>query len=110
MPEARGGVLIATIPAMTRTSLTLGALCALFAAGCNRTAPAEAVIPPAAQAPAPARLSQPDVTDPPAPAPTARGTYASMTPPFMQHTPPRPRTRSATTRPDSSIATPVLTP
>jgi hypothetical protein len=103
-------VLIATIRGMTTRLPFLIATLGIAATACERTAPPESVIPPAAQVPAPIRLTAPDVTEPPAAAPTAPGTYASMTPPFMQHTPPRPRTRTGSPRPDSSTATPALVP
>ena len=77
-----------------------------MAAACRVDVPSREVSPPPAQIAAPARLTQPQVTDPPAPAPTAKGTYASMTPPFTQHTPPRPRTRGAAPRSDSLALTP----
>lgn len=87
---------------MSRLPLAACLAALLAPLACRQGAPERDVVPPAAVIPAPARLTDPGVTDPPAPAPTAKGTYASMTPPFMQHTPPRPRTRGAAAPRDSA--------
>lgn len=92
-----------------RPLIALSSLALLAAGACTAGDPAPDVIPPPAAAPAPSRLTQADVVDPPTPAPTAQGKSESMTPPFMQHTPPRPHTRTATPRSDSTtVVTPAL--
>jgi hypothetical protein len=98
---------IARQAGMTRLRLLPSLLLVLpAAAACGNAAPPADATPPAAEVPAPTRLSVPNVPEPPAPAPTAPGTYASMTPPFMQHTPPRPKTRGAAPSTDSLPSAP----
>jgi hypothetical protein len=104
------GIAIASRDGMNRQSLFAIVPLAAALGACADAPPERDVIPPPAQAPAPARLTTPNVTEPPAPAPTARGTYASMTPPSTQHTPPRPKTRGGATRSDSLPAVPAAPP